>query len=212
MMILGLTGSIGMGKSRAARAFRRLGVPVFDADQMVHRLMEKGGAAIGAVERTFPGIVSDGAVDRVALGARVFGKPDELRRLESILHPRVRAARTRFLHQARARRDAMVVLDIPLLLETGGDENCDYTAVVTAPHFVQRARVLARRGMTEEKFAAVLTQQMPDAEKRRRADFVIPTGNNFRYSFDVIHDIVLRLTRACPVLAMTALNPRLKIR
>lgn len=201
MMILGLTGSIGMGKSRAARAFRRLGVRVFDADQMVHRLMERGGAAVSAVERAFPGTVRDGAVDRTALGARVFGKSDELRRLEGILHPRVRAARARFLRQARARREAMVVLDIPLLLETGGDANCDYTAVVTAPYFVQRARVLARRGMTEEKFAAVLTQQMPDAEKRRRADFVIPTGNNFRYSFDVIRDIVSHLTGACPVLA-----------
>lgn len=198
MMILGLTGSIGMGKSRAARAFRRLGVPVFDADQMVHRLMERGGAAVSSVERAFPGTVREGAVDRVALGARVFGKSDELRRLERILHPRVRAARARFLQRARARRDTMVVLDIPLLLETGGDANCDYTAVVTAPHFVQRARVLARRGMTEEKFAAVLTQQMPDAEKRRRADFVIPTGNSFRYSFDVIRDIVLLLTGACP--------------
>ncbi|MCH8112257.1 MAG: dephospho-CoA kinase [Proteobacteria bacterium] len=198
MLILGLTGSIGMGKSRAARAFRRLGVPVFDADQMVHRLMERGGGAVSSVERAFPGTVREGAVDRVALGARVFGKSDELRRLERILHPRVRAACARFLKRARARRDAMVVLDIPLLLETGGDANCDYTAVVTAPHFVQRARVLARRGMTEEKFAAVLTQQMPDAEKRRRADFVIPTGNSFRYSFDVIRDIVLLLTGVCP--------------
>ena len=198
MVILGLTGSIGMGKSRAARVFRRLGVPVFDADQMVHRLMERGGAAVSTVERAFPGTVRDGAVDRVALGARVFGKSDELRRLESILHPRVGAARARFLNQARARRDALVVLDIPLLLETGGDANCAYTAVVTAPHFVQRARVLARQGMTEEKFAAVLTQQMPDAEKRRRADFVIPTGNNFRYSFDMIRDIVLLLSGPCP--------------
>lgn len=197
MVILGLTGSIGMGKSRAGRVFRQLGVPVFDADQTVHRLMEKGGAAVSAVERAFPGTVSDGAVDRATLGARVFGKPDELRRLESILHPRVRAARAQFLRQARARRDAMVVLDIPLLFETGGDANCDYAAVVSAPHFVQRARVLTRPGMTEKKFAAVLAQQMPDAEKRRRADFVIPTGNNFRYSFDVIRDIVLLLTGAC---------------
>lgn len=199
MLILGLTGSIGMGKSRAARVFRRLGVPVFDADQMVHRLMEKGGAAVSAVERAFPGTVRDGAVDRTALGTRVFGKSDELRRLERILHPRVRAARARFVNRAQARRDAMVVLDIPLLLETGGDANCDYTAVVTAPYFIQRARVLARRGMTEERFAAVLAQQMPDVEKRRRADFVIPTGNNFRYSFDVIRDIVLRLTSTCPM-------------
>jgi dephospho-CoA kinase len=198
MVILGLTGSIGMGKSRAARVFRQLGVRVFDADQTVHRLMESGGAAVSTVESAFPGTVRDGAVDRAALGDSVFGKPDELRRLERILHPRVRAARARFLDRARARRDAMAVLDIPLLFETGGDANCDYTAVVSAPHFIQRARVLGRRGMTEEKFAAVLAQQMPDAEKRRRADFVIPTGNSFRYSYDVIRDIVLLLTSACP--------------
>ena len=212
MVILGLTGSIGMGKSRAARAFRRLGVPVFDADQVVHRLMERGGAAVSTVEHAFPGTVSDGVVDRAALGARVFGKSDELRRLESILHPRVRAARARFLYQARAHRDAMVVLDIPLLFETGGDANCDYTAVVTAPYFIQRARVLARRDMTEEKFAAVLTRQMPDAEKRRRADFVISTGNNFRYSFDEIRSIVLLLNGACPVPVVNALSPRPKMR
>lgn len=197
MIILGLTGSIGMGKSRAGHVFRQCGVPVFDADKTVHRLMEKGGAAVGAVERAFPGTQKDGAVDRVALGARVFGKPDELRRLEKILHPRVRAERARFLRQAQARRTALVVLDIPLLFETGGDANCDYTAVVSAPYFIQRARVLGRAGMTEEKFAAVLAQQMPDAEKRSRADFIIPTGNNFRYSFDMIHGIVSLLTDAC---------------
>ncbi len=197
MMILGLTGSIGMGKSRAGRVFRRLGVPVFDADHMVHRLMEKGGTAVGAVEHAFPGTVRDGAVDRTALGAQVFEKPDELRRLESILHPRVRLARARFLRQERVRRTVIVVLDIPLLFETGGDANCDYTAVVSAPYFIQRTRVLRRRGMSKEKFAAVLAQQMPDAEKRRRADFVIPTGNSFRYSFDVIRDIVKRLTDPC---------------
>lgn len=197
MIILGLTGSIGMGKSRAGKVFRQCGVPVFDADKMVHQLMEKGGAAVGAVEHAFPGTQKDGAVDRVALGGRVFGKPDELRRLEKILHPRVRAERARFLRQARARRTALVVLDIPLLFETGGDANCDYTAVVSAPYFIQCARVLARAGMTKEKFAAVLAQQMPDVEKRSRADFVIPTGSNFRYSFDMIRDIVSLLTDAC---------------
>ena len=198
MVILGLTGSIGMGKSRAGRCFRALGIPVFDADETVHQLTAKGGAAVKAVGQAFPGVVSDGAVDRTALGARVFGNPEALRRLEGILHPRVRVARTRFLRQARARREAMVVLDIPLLFETGGDSYCTHTAVVSAPPFVQRARVLSRSTMTEEKFAAVLAQQMPDAEKRRRADFVIPTGNNLRYSFDVIRDIADMLMADAP--------------
>ena len=198
MVILGLTGSIGMGKTRAARCFHALGIPVFDADAAVHHLMAQGGAAVKAVGQAFPGVVDDDAVDRAALGARVFGNPDALRCLEGILHPRVRAARRRFLRQARARREPMVVLDIPLLFETGGDAICTCTAVVSAPSFVQRARVLSRRTMTEERFEAVLAQQMPDAEKRRRADFVIPTGNNLRYSFDVIRDIVALLTGVAP--------------
>ncbi len=198
MVVLGLTGSIGMGKTRAARCFRALGIPVFDADTVVHQLMAQGGAAVKAVSQAFPGVVGDGAVDRAALGDRVFRNPDALRRLEGILHPRVRAARVRFLHQARTRREPMVVLDVPLLFETGSDAICTCTAVVSAPSFVQRARVLSRRTMTEERFEAVLAQQMPDAEKRRRADFVIPTGNNLRYSFDVIRDIVALVTGAAP--------------
>lgn len=192
-MTLGLTGSIGMGKSEAARMFRRLGVPVFDSDATVHRLLGPGGAAVAAVEAAFPGVVKDGAVDRKALGAAVFGKPDDLRRLEAILHPMVRAARATFMRRARARRDRLVVFDVPLLFETGGERDCDAVMVVSAPAFVQRARVLARPGMTAEKFAAILDQQVPDAEKRRRADFVAPTGMGKRVTLNAIRQAITML-------------------
>ncbi len=191
--ILGLTGSIGMGKSEAAKMFRRLGVPVFDADAAVHALMATGGAAVAAIAEAFPGVVRDGAVDRKALGDRVFGQPDELRRLEAILHPRVRHARDRFLKLARARRLPLVVFDIPLLYETGGEDQCDAVLVVTAPAFIQRARVLARPGMTEEKFTAILKQQVPDSEKRRRADFIAPTGLGRRVTLNAIRDAITML-------------------
>jgi len=197
-VVLGLTGSIGMGKSEAAKMFRRLGVPVFDADAAVHRLMAKGGAAVAAIEAAFPGCVVDGSVDRKALGDRVFGKPDDLRRLEAILHPRVRAARTRFLKQARARRVPLVVFDIPLLYETGGEDQCDAVLVVTAPPFVQRARVMARPGMTAEKFEGILAQQVPDAEKRRRADFIAPTGLGKRVTLNAIRYAITMLAPTQP--------------
>ncbi|MFE0752684.1 dephospho-CoA kinase [Inquilinus sp. NPDC058860] len=176
MRILGLTGSIGMGKSTAAAMFRRDGIAVHDADAAVHDLMRRGGAAVPAVAKAFPEAVRDGAVDRKALGALVFGKPDALRRLEAILHPLVRRRMRRFLQQAGRRGDTLVVLDIPLLFETGGERFCDAVAVVSAPRLLQRQRVLARPGMTREKFAAILAAQMPDREKRRRADWVVPTG------------------------------------
>jgi dephospho-CoA kinase len=176
MKILGLTGSIGMGKSTAARMLRRMGLPVHDADAVVHRLLAKGGAAIPAIAAVFPGVVVDGAVDRRALGAVVFGNPPALRRLEAILHPLVRQAERRFLQRQRRQRAALVVLDVPLLLETGGQRRCDAVLVVTAPAFLQAQRVLRRPGMTAERLAAVRAQQMPDAEKIRRADYVIPTG------------------------------------
>ena len=197
VIILGLTGSIGMGKTTAAEAFQRLGIPIFDADQEVHRLLAKGGAAVADVQATFPGVVVDGAVDRGELGRRVFGDADALKGLEAILHPRVRASRARFLRSARARGESLVVLDIPLLFETGGESQCDFTCVVSAPEFVQANRVMRRLGMTPEKFAGVLSRQMPDAEKRRRADFVIPTGIGKRYSLQHIKRIVTMLrTRA----------------
>jgi len=174
--ILGLTGSIGMGKSTAAAMFRHDGIAVHDADAVVHDLLGRGGAAVPAVAQAFPEAVRDGAVDRKALGALVFGKPEALRRLEAILHPLVRRRMRRFLQQAGRRGDRLVVLDIPLLFETGGERFCDAVAVVSAPQLLQRQRVLARPGMTEKKFAAILAAQMPDREKRRRADQVVPTG------------------------------------
>lgn len=176
MRILGLTGSIGMGKSTAAAMFRHDGIAVHDADAVVHDLLGRGGAAVPAVAQAFPEAVRDGAVDRKALGALVFGKPEALRRLEAILHPLVRRRMRRFLQQAGRRGDRLVVLDIPLLFETGGERFCDAVAVVSAPQLLQRQRVLARPGMTEKKFAAILAAQMPDREKRRRADQVVPTG------------------------------------
>jgi dephospho-CoA kinase len=176
MILIGLTGSIGMGKSETARMFRRAGVPVYDADAAVHALMRKGGAAVKPVEAAFPGVVKDGAVDRPELGKRVFGKPEELRRLERIVHPLVGQAQRRFLQRAQARGAPIVVLDIPLLFETGGNRYVDYSVVVSAPPEVQRRRVLARPGMTEDRLRHVLAQQTPDVVKRRKADFVVHSG------------------------------------
>jgi len=180
--IVGLTGSIGMGKSTAAHALRGLGIPVHDADAEVHRLLREDAATIQAVEAAFPGVVRDGAVDRAALGRRVFGDPAALKQLETILHPRVGEAEKRFLQRARIARAPVVVLDIPLLFETGGDDRCDAVVVVSAPPFVQAGRVLHRPNMTRERLAAILARQMPDAQKRRRADFIIPTGLDRRTS------------------------------
>lgn len=176
MKILGLTGSIGMGKSTAAAMLRRLGVPVHDADATVHRLLGTGGAAVAAIAAAFPGVVENNAVNRAELGRRVFGQPAELRRLEAILHPLVRRAETEFLKRQRRRHARLVVLDIPLLFETNGQRRCDAVAVVSAPAFLQEQRVLKRPGMTRARLAAIRSQQMPDFEKRRRADFVLPTG------------------------------------
>ena len=175
-MILGLTGSIGMGKSTAATMLKRLGVPVHDADAAVHRQMARGGPAVAAIAREFPGAVTDGVVDRRKLGAVVFPDAGALKRLEAILHPLVRCEEARFLSAAARRRARAVALNIPLLFETLGEARCDAVAVVSAPGAVQRARVLSRSGMTGEKLAGVLSRQMPDALKRRRADFVVRTG------------------------------------
>ncbi len=176
MFVLGLTGSIGMGKTAAAKMLRRMGLPLHDADRAVHRLLAKGGAAVAAVEAAFPGVAVDGAVDRERLAVRVFEDPAALERLEEILHPAVRRTTRAFLgRHARAGRP-LVVLDIPLLFETGGEALCDAVVVVTAPAFVQCARVMGRRGMTPARFQAILAKQMPDSEKRRRADFVVKTG------------------------------------
>lgn len=194
MKILGLTGSIGMGKSETARMFRRLGVPVFDADTAVHRLFAKGGRAVPLIDQAFPGVVQDGRVDRQALGKVVFDNTEALRRLEAIVHPLVREAEQRFLKRAMRHRKPLVVLDIPLLFETNGQSRCDHVAVVSAPAHVQRYRVLQRPGMTPERLTAVLAQQMPDREKRRRADFVIQSGLGKAYAFEQVRRIVKLLT------------------
>ena len=177
MVIAGLTGSIAMGKSTTAAMFRAFGVPVFDADLAVHDMMAPGGEATAAVLAAFGDVATPaGGIDRKRLGAAVFDDRAALKRLEGILHPRVRQAERRFLALCRRNGDALVVLDIPLLFEGGGARRCDATVVVSAPAHVQRSRALARPGMTAERLARILAQQMPDREKRRRADFVVRTG------------------------------------
>ncbi|HEV2187900.1 MAG TPA: dephospho-CoA kinase [Stellaceae bacterium] len=177
MIVLGLTGSIGMGKSTAAAVLRRLGVPLYDADAEIHKMLGPGGAAVARVEEAFPGVRSDnGGINRARLGKRVFGKPEALRRLEKILHPMVRAVERGWIAQQRGRRAKLVVLDIPLLFETDRIDRIDGVIVVSAPARLQRERVLRRKGMTEERFTAILKTQLPDREKRRRADFIVSTA------------------------------------
>ena len=176
MLILGLTGSIGMGKSTTAAMFRDLGVPVYDADAAVHAAYAKGGACVEPLRAEFPGVVKDDAVDREALRRAVLGRPDEIKRLNSIVHPIVRGLQKAFRDAARTAGADLVVLDVPLLFETGGDTRVDAVAVVTAPPEIQRERVLSREGMSVERMEALLAQQTPDAEKRAQADFVIDTS------------------------------------
>ena len=176
MIVLGLSGSIGMGKSTASAMFRRMGVPVYDSDAAVHVVLGRGGAAVPPIAAAFPGVVTGGAVDRQALGKRVFGDDAALKALEAIVHPLVRRRQDDFLKRCAARRVPLAVLDIPLLFEVRLDVRCDVLVVVSAPARIQAARVLARPGMTQDKFDGILARQMPDAEKRRLADFVVPSG------------------------------------
>jgi dephospho-CoA kinase len=193
MIVLGLTGSIGMGKSTAGQAFRRLGVPVHDADAEVHARFSADCDLIARIARAFPSAVTHDGVDRRRLGQLVFEGGEALARLEAIVHPVVRAAHRRFL-ATMARRDVpLCVLDIPLLYETGGEDLCDYVAVVSAPDRVQRERVLRRPGMTAERLRAVLARQLPDADKRRLADFVIHTGLGRDAAFRTVRRIVAGL-------------------
>lgn len=175
MFVLGLTGSIGMGKSEAAKMFAALGVPVYDADAAVHAAYATGGAAVAPVAQLFPDAVKDGAVDRAALGAAVFKDRSKLRALEAIVHPIVAAARGAWIETQAARGEPLVVLDIPLLYESGAERNVDAVLVVSAPPEVQRARVLARPGMSEDRLEAILAAQMSVAEKRQRTDYIIET-------------------------------------
>jgi dephospho-CoA kinase len=177
MFILGLTGSLGMGKSTTSRFFAEAGVPVHDADAVVHRLYE--GEAVAAIEAAFPGTTAGGKVDRNKLAARVLGDAAALQRLEAIVHPLVQEAERRLLAEAAVNGEKLAVLDIPLLFETGGDQRVDAVVVVSAPPDVQRTRVLERPGMTIEKLESILSKQIPDAEKRRRADFVVDSSQGF---------------------------------
>jgi len=177
MFILGLTGSLGMGKSTTAGFFAEAGIPVHNADAAVHRLYE--GEAAAAVEAAFPGTATAGKIDRAKLAERVLNDPEALRRLEALVHPLVREAERCFLANAEAQGAKVAVLDIPLLFETGGDQRVDATVVVSAPFDVQRSRVLERPAMTPEKLDAILARQIPDGEKRRRADFVVDTSRGF---------------------------------
>jgi len=188
VIVLCLTGSLAMGKSTTAGFFTEAGVPLHDADAVVHRLY--AGEAAPAIEAAFPGTTVDGKVDRARLAARVIGDPAAMRRLEAIIHPLVARERDRFLREAEAAGAKVAVLDIPLLFETGGDRRCDAVVVVSAPPEVQRVRAFERPGMTEEKFASLLAKQMPDAEKRRRADFVVDSAQGFDSARAQVHAIL----------------------
>ncbi len=190
MIVIGLTGSIGMGKTETARLFGQQGVPVYDADAEVHRLYDKGGAAVPLIEETFPAAVRNGAVDRDALAKIVLEDKAALVRLESIIHPMVRDAREDAIRLARANGADMIILDIPLLFEKGGEREVDYVVVVSAPEGVQRERVLDRAGMTAEKLDRIMERQVPDAEKRRRADFVVETDKGFDFADAQVRDII----------------------
>ena len=193
MFILGLTGSIGMGKTATAKMFAEEGVPVQDADAAVHALYE--GKATPLIEAAFPGTTAHGKVDRVKLGTMVIGKPEAMAKLEKIVHPLVAQERDNFLAGAEKAGADIVVLDIPLLYETGSDMNCDAVVVVSAPAEVQRQRVLARPGMTEERFAAILAKQMPDADKRARADFIVDTSQGFDAARQQVREILRQVRK-----------------
>jgi len=190
VILIGLTGSIGMGKSTTAAMFREAGVPVYDADAAVHDLYDQGGAAVGPVGEAFPGVVKDGRVDREALRQAVLGNPEALKRLNAIVHPLVGRDRIGFFQRAEADGADMVVLDIPLLFETGGHANVDAVVVASAPAEMQRERVLARPGMTPERLDAILAQQVADAEKRARAHFIVDTSRGLEPARKQVAEII----------------------
>jgi dephospho-CoA kinase len=191
--VLCLTGSLGMGKSTAAKFFAEAGVPVHDSDAVVHALYE--GEAVAAIEAAFPGTTSGGKIDRNKLAAKVIDDKAALTRLEAIVHPLVAMAREKFLAGTQARGAPVVVLDIPLLFEIGGSSSCDAVVVVSAPAEIQRARAFARPGMTEDKFAALLAKQVPDAEKRARADFIVDSSQGLDHARAQVHDILKAIAK-----------------
>lgn len=190
MLLVALTGSIGMGKTETAKMFARLGIPVYDADAEVHKLYEKGGAGVGPIGAAFEGVVRDGAIDREALSKHVVGNPEQMKKLESIIHPLVGQVHRQWIAAQAEAKVPMVVLDIPLVFETGGEKRVDVVVVVSAPADLQRERVLARPGMTVEKFEGILAKQVPDAEKRARADFVIETHRGLDDAFEQVKKVV----------------------
>lgn len=190
MLLVGLTGSIGMGKSETTKMFAALGVPVYDADAAVHALYAAGGDAVEPIGEAFPGVIKDGAIDRDELGKRVLGAPDELRRLEKIIHPLVGLSQLEFLQNAEKSGAAMVVLDIPLLFETGGEARVDVAVVVSAPADLQRQRVLARPGMSVKKFESILAKQVPDAQKREQADFIVDSSRGLEPAMADVKGII----------------------
>ena len=190
MLLVGLTGSIGMGKSETAKMFRALGVPVYDADAAVHALYERGGKAVEPIRAAFPSAIVDDAVDRKALSRCVLGLPEEMKKLEAIVHPLVGEAQMNFLRENMEPGEHMVVLDIPLLYETGGETRVDVVVVVSAPYDLQKTRVLARPDMDETKFAAIHAKQVPDAEKRKRADFIVESDKGLDHARAQVEAIV----------------------
>tara|TARA_B100000700_G_C15013345_1_gene842094 strand:+ start:865 stop:1485 length:621 start_codon:yes stop_codon:yes gene_type:complete len=190
MIVLGVTGSIAMGKSTVAAMLSTLNIPIHDADKTVHKLFNKNGEAYHRLVKIFPEAeVADG-IDRAKLGQEVFGKPAKLKQLENLLHPLVRKARDEFIKKQNRYKTKLIILDVPLLYETGGDKICDKVLVVSAPFFIQRQRALSRKGMTQEKFFDILKRQLPDHEKRKRADFILPTGLGKAYTYRTLKRMV----------------------
>ncbi len=194
-LMIGLTGSIGMGKSETSKMFAKLGLPVYDADAAVHRLYEPGGAAVAALEAAFPGVVKQGGVDRTELSKHVTGNPEATKKLQAIVYPLMADERRRFVEEATAKGADLIVFDIPLLFETGGHATMDAVVVASAPSHIQRTRVLARPGMTEEKFDYLLSRQLADEEKRAKAHFVVVTDKGLEHAFDQVKMIVAELRR-----------------
>ena len=190
MIVLGVTGSIAMGKSTVSSMLSHLNSPIHDADKTVHELMNANGRAYYEIAKSFPAAVQANGIDRTKIGQEVFGNPEKLKELEDILHPLVREARDKFIRQQNRYKSRLVILDVPLLYETGGDKDCDKVVVVSAPYFIQRQRALARQGMTQTKFNDILKRQLPDREKRRRADVVIPTGLGKAHTYRVLKRLI----------------------
>ena len=196
MIVLGVTGSIAMGKSTVSTMLSHLNNPIHDADKTVHELMDVNGKAYHKIVKSFPEAVQATGIDRAKLGRDVFGNPEKLKQLENILHPLVREARDKFIRQQSRYKSRLVILDVPLLYETGGDKDCDNVLVVSAPYFIQKQRALIRHGMTQTKFHDILKRQLPDHEKRKRADFIVPTGLGKAYTYRALKRLIRDLIGA----------------